>query len=112
MLLMKELVGTYHAFEAYFTIHIKEMGVTMTQFDILATLGNQLPTTCKQLGEKVPNKDDGRSYKIGLTKSGDKLVNRAFPELLQYLAVALGKLSKEQMDQAVKALHVVKTVLN
>jgi len=51
--LIRELVSTYQAFEHYSTSHIKTMGLTMTQFDILATLGNQPPMTCKELGEKT-----------------------------------------------------------
>ena len=51
--LVKELVQAYQAFEAHSAIHIKGMGLTTTQFDIIATLGNQPPMTCKELGEKT-----------------------------------------------------------
>lgn len=133
--LIKELATTYQAFESYSTSHVKELGLTMTQFDILATLGNQPPMTCKELGEKtlilkgtmtgvlermeakglierIPNKDDGRSYKIGLTKSGNKLFQKAFPEHLQYLGKAFSKLSNKEIEQAVKTLKAVKTIFN
>lgn len=119
--LIKELATTYQAFESYSAAHVKELGLTTTQFDILATLGNQLPMTCKELGDKtlilkgtmtgvlermeakglierIPNEDDGRSYKIGLTKSGDKLFKKAFPEHLQYLGKAFGKLSNKEIE--------------
>jgi len=107
----------------------------MTQFDILATLGNQPPMTCKELGEKtlmlkgtmtgvlerleakgliekIANEDDGRSYKIGLTKSGDKLFKKNFPEHLEHLGKALSKLSKKELEQAVAVLKEVKTIFN
>jgi MarR family 2-MHQ and catechol resistance regulon transcriptional repressor len=131
--LIKELATTYQAFESYSTSHVKEMGLTMTQFDVLATLGNQPPMTCKDLGEKtlilkgtmtgvlerleakgliekIANEEDGRSYKIGLTKSGDKLFQKAFPEHLQYLGKAFSQLSSKEIEQAVSALKAVKTI--
>ncbi len=133
--LIKELATTYQAFESYSAAHVKELGLTTTQFDILATLGNQPPMTCKELGDKtlilkgtmtgvlermqakglierIPNEDDGRSYKIGLTKSGDKLFKKAFPEHLQYLGKAFGKLSNKEIEQAVKTLKEIKTIFN
>ena len=135
MSLMKELASTYQAFEGYSAGHIKQLGLTTTQFDILATLGNQLPMTCSELGEKtlilkgtmtgvlermeakgliekIPNQADGRSYMIGLTKSGDKLFKKTFPEHLQYLERAFSRLSKKEIEQAVKALREVKAVFN
>jgi DNA-binding MarR family transcriptional regulator len=131
--LVKELVQAYQAFEAHSAAHIKEMGLTMTQFDIVATLGNQPPMTCKELGEKTlvskgtmtgvlerleakgfiekfMNADDGRSYKIGLSKAGNKLFQKVFPEHVEYLGKAFVKLSKKELEQAVIVLKEVKTI--
>lgn len=131
--LVKELVQAYQAFEAYSAAHIKEMGLTTTQFDIVATLGNQPPMTCKELGEKTLvskgtmtgvlerletkgliekflNVEDGRSYKIGLSKSGDKLFKKVFPEHVEYLDKAFEKLNKKDLEQAVITLKEVKTI--
>lgn len=133
--LVKELVQTYQAFESYSTRHIKDMGLTMTQFDIVATLGNQPPMTCKELGEKTLvskgtmtgvierleakgliekslNGEDGRSYKIGLSKAGDKLFKKVFPEHVEYLRNAFGQLSKKELEQAVSVLKEVKAIFN
>lgn len=133
--LIKELATTYQTFEAYSTDHVKKMGLTMTQFDILATLGNQPPMTCKELGEKtlilkgtmtgvlermeakgliikIPNEEDGRSYKIGLTKTGEKLFQKAFPEHVEYLGKAFAKLNKQDLEKAVGVLQKVKAVFN
>lgn len=132
--LIKELVSTYQAFESFSTKHVKELGLTATQFDIIATLGNQPPMTCKELGEKtlilkgtmtgvlerleakgliekIPNADDGRSYKIGLTKAGDRLFKKVFPEHLGYLEKNFEKLSPKDMDSAITALRNVKAIL-
>ncbi len=133
LLLIKELVQAYQAFENHSASHIKEMGLTMTQFDIVATLGNQPPMTCKKLGnktlvskgtmtgvlerleakgliDKFPNTEDGRSYKIGLTKAGEKLFKRVFPEHIEYLGKAFGKLSKNELEQAVTVLRNIKAI--
>ena len=133
MSLMKELVSTDQAFEGYSSAHIRSTGLTVTQFDVLATLGNQPPMTCKELGEKTlilkgtmtgvlerleakgliekaPNEEDGRSYKIALTKSGKALFEQAFPAHLKHLETAFKKLDKAEMEQAVAALRAVKAI--
>ena len=133
LLLVKELVQAYQAFEAYSEAHIKTMGLTTTQFDIVATLGNQPPMTCKELGEKtlvskgtmtgvlerleakdliekLMNDEDGRSYRIGLSKSGDKLFKKVFPEHVDFLGKAFGKLSKKELEQAVRVLKEIKEI--
>ncbi len=133
--LVRELAATFQAFESHSSIHIREMGLTATQFDILATLGKQPPMTCKELGEKtlilkgtmtgvlerleakgliekIPNKEDGRSYKIGLTKAGDRLFKKAFPEHLAYLEKSFKKLSDKEIAQAVNSLRAVKQIFN
>ena len=133
--LVKELVQAYQAFEAHSAVHIKEMGLTMTQFDIIATLGNQPPITCKELGEKtliskgtmtgvlerlalkgliekLMNDDDGRSYKISLSKAGEKLFKKVFPAHVEYLGKAFGKLSKKELQEAVTVLKEVKAIFS
>ena len=135
LLLVKELVQAYQAFEAHSVAHIKEMGLTTTQFDIVATLGNQPPMTCKELGEKtlvskgtmtgvlerleakgliekLMNVEDGRSYRLSLSKSGDKLFRKVFPEHVEYLGKAFRKLSKKELEQAVTVLQSIKSIFN
>ncbi len=131
--LIKELVSTYQAFEHFSTKHIKELGLTATQFDIIATLGNQPPMTCKELGEKtlilkgtmtgvlerleakgliekLANTEDGRSYRIGLTKPGERLFKKVFPEHLGYLEKAFEKLSQKDFEMAVASLRNIKEI--
>ena len=133
MVLIKELALTYQAFEGYSSKHIKKMGITETQFDILATLGNQPPMTCKELGEKtlilkgtmtgvlerleikgliekVTNEEDARSYKIKLSRNGEKLFKKVFPEHLSYLEQAFGKLNKKQITESTMALKELRKI--
>ena len=37
---VQALVQCYQAFEAYSAVHIRSLGLTPPQFDIIATLGN------------------------------------------------------------------------
>lgn len=133
MVLIKELALTYQAFEAYSSKHIKKLGLTETQFDVLATLGNQPPMTCKELGEKtlilkgtmtgvlermedkgliekVINEEDARSYKIKLSKSGEKLFKKVFPEHLAYIEQVFKKLTKKQIDESIGVLKEIKEI--
>jgi DNA-binding MarR family transcriptional regulator len=66
----------------------------------------------KGLIEKFMNAEDGRSYKIGLTKAGDKLFKKVFPEHVEYLGRAFGKLSKKELEQAVVVLGQVKAIFS
>jgi DNA-binding MarR family transcriptional regulator len=133
MSLIKELALTYQAFEAYSSKHIKKLGLTETQFDILATLGNQPPMTCKELGEKTlilkgtmtgvlerlelkgliekeANNQDARSYKIKLSKSGEKMFKKVFPEHLSYLEKAFVKTNKKQINESVQMLKELRQI--
>jgi len=93
---LRELALAYQAFERYSAPDLSAMGLTTTQFDVIATLGNQPPMTCKALGERTlvtkgtltgvlerleskgilerkTNPEDARSQMIGLTKEGQTL---------------------------------------
>jgi MarR family 2-MHQ and catechol resistance regulon transcriptional repressor len=130
---LRNLVSTYQAFERYSAPHIKAMDLTMTQFDVIATLGNQPPMTCKELGEKTLvtkgtltgvlerleakgiverkiNPEDGRSQMICLTESGQAIFARIFPEHLEYLDQAFKKLSAEQLKQIEDSLSLLKNI--
>lgn len=130
---LKDLVVVYQAFERYSIPHIKALGLTMTQFDVIATLGNQPVMTCKELGEKTlvtkgtltgvlerletkkfihreANLDDGRSQLIGLTQEGQALFERVFPAHLEFLGVAFSKLSAEENFEIQKALKTLRRI--
>lgn len=133
MTLIKELALTYQAFEAYSSKHIKQLGLTETQFDVLATLGNQPPMTCKELGEKtlilkgtmtgvlerlelkgliekIENIKDARSYKIKLSKNGDKLFKKVFSEHISFLEKAFEKLNKKQISESALMLKELRQI--
>lgn len=118
--LLRELAGAYQAFEFYSSAHIRSLGLTPPQFDIVATLGNTTGMTPKELGEKtlitkgtltgvidrladkglvrrVASPSDGRSQIIQLTGTGEKLFVRIFPAHLVYMQRAFDTLPPEDL---------------
>jgi DNA-binding MarR family transcriptional regulator len=117
---LREIINTTHSFERLSAKHIRSLGVTSGQFDVVATLGNQPPMTCKELAEKTLivkgnltvilesllkkgiisrqiNPNDARSSLIDLTHEGKKLFQEIFPAHMNYLRPLMAKLSKEEM---------------
>ncbi len=124
---LRELVRTYQAFEAYSIPHIRSLGLSSVQFDVIATLANQPPMTYKELSGKTlisktsltgviermvkkgylvieANEDDRRSQRIRLTNKGQKTFDAAFPAHMAHLQQAFNQLNT-------KELKVVKTTL-
>lgn len=132
---LRNLVSAYQAFERYSAPDLRSMGLTMTQFDVIATLGNQPPMTCKDLGEKTLvtkgtltgvlerleskgilerklNPEDARSQMIGLTSEGQKLFEKVFPAHLQHLDKAFNQLSTKELAELSNALQTLTTVFD
>jgi len=130
---LRELALAYQAFERYSAPDLSAMGLTTTQFDVIATLGNQPPMTCKTLGERTLvtkgtltgvlerleskgilerkiNPEDARSQMIGLTQEGQILFESVFPKHLQYLEKAFGKLNAEQLAEITQSLTSLKSI--
>ena len=99
---LKSLVRAYQAFEDYSIPHVRSLGLSSVQFDVIATLANQPPMTFKELSAKTlisktsltgvvermaqkgfltltANKEDGRSQLIKLTAKGQKIFEKVFP---------------------------------
>jgi len=95
------LAQCYQAFERMSGRHVRELGLTPAQFDIVATLGNTPGMTFRELGartlitkgtltgvvdrleargllRRTPSPDDGRSTIVRLTPAGERLFARVF----------------------------------
>ena len=130
---LRNLVSAYQSFERYSAPDLKAMGMTTTQFDVIATLGNQPPMTCKQLGEKTLvtkgtltgvlerletkgildrhlNPEDARSQIIGLTKKGQTLFEKVFPAHLQHLEKAFSRLSAKELEEVTRSLQLMNQI--
>lgn len=117
---LRELASAYQAFEIYSAAHIRTLGLTPAQFDIVATLGNTPGMPLKELGEKslitkgtltgvvdrlagkqlvrrVASPSDGRSQIVQLTARGEALFARIFPEHLAHMGSAFAELGPEDL---------------
>lgn len=126
-----ELVRAYQAFESYSAAHIRTLGLTASQFDIVATLGNTEGMSFKDLGEKtlitkgtltgvvdrledkalvrrVASPRDGRSQMVRLTAAGEKLFAKVFPVHLCHLEQAFKDFSQRDLESTEAALRQLK----
>lgn len=133
--IIKELVRAYQGFETYSSTHIRQLGLTPVQFDVIATLGNQPPMSYKQLGEKtliskssltgvvermitkgfivtLENPDDARSFLLKLTAKGQRVFEKVFPEHLAFLDQAFKKLPAKRLKEITESLVELKSIFN
>lgn len=131
---IRELVRCYQAFEAVAGAHIRSMGLTPPQFDIIATLGNTQGMRFKELGEKtlctkgtltgivdrlaekgwvrrVASPTDGRSQIVQLTPAGEALFAKVFPSQLRHMDEVLAGLDTERMVRLQQELHHLRETL-
>lgn len=117
---LRELAKAYQAFEAYSAAHIRTLGLTPPQFDIIATLGNTSGMSLKYLGartlitkgtltgvvdrltdkklvRRVASPSDGRSQIVQLTKRGEEMFARIFPAHVDHLEQAFLELKSEEL---------------
>lgn len=132
---LRELVRCYQAFESLAAEHIRTLGVTPSQFDIIATLGNTQGMTFKQLGEKtlitkgtltgvvdrleakhivqrMASPTDGRSQIVQLTPTGETLFATIFPKHLAYVGKALAEVQPDELHQIQSQLQKLRSVLD
>lgn len=129
--LLRELTASYQAFTGYGSSHIRTMGLTPPQFDIIATLGNTAGMSFKELGDntlitkgtltgvvdrlelkglvqRVSNALDGRSQIVQLTEAGNALFVQHFPAHLQHIAQALSPVSTSEMQTLTEGLRTLR----
>ncbi len=131
--LLRDLARAYQAFENYSGVHVRQMGLTAPQFDVLVTLGNTPGMTMNVLAKKtlvtkgtltgivdrleqkglvrreVPP-ENRRCFKIVLTEAGEKLFEEIFPVHIAYLKERFQKLDPSEIAQiqtSLQKLHAV-----
>ena len=108
MKVLRPLVETYGAWFGKSAPHIRALGLTCSQFDVIVTLGDTEGMTCKELSEKtlvtkgtltgvldrlekkgliarVPSREDRRSIFIRMTPKGDTLFRKVFPAHIHHM---------------------------
>ena len=129
---LRELVRCYQAFEVYSAVHIRAIGLTPPQFDIVATLGNTPGMTFSELGEKtlitkgtltgvvdrlatkgmvrrIASAHDGRSQIVQLTKKGETLFHKIFPAHMAYVGKAFAHFKAQDYTRIEAALRDVRS---
>lgn len=131
MKVVRALMECAQGFERLSGAHVRELGLTPAQFDIIATLGNTEGMTCKELGEKTlitkgtltgvldrleakglvnrhPCESDGRSWIARLSRKGQTLFDRIFPAHLDHMRPYFAGFDQTELDQMyfqLKRLH-------
>lgn len=131
---LRSLAECYQAFDAHSAEHVRKLGLTSAQFDIVATLGNTLGMTCKELGEKTlitkgtltgvldrmasrglirrtASDADRRQVFVVLTPQGVRTFESAFPAHIGHLKPAFTVLSPRELDQAADLLNKLRDAL-
>jgi DNA-binding MarR family transcriptional regulator len=127
---VQALVQCYQAFEAYSAAHIRALGLTPPQFDVIATLGNTPGMTATELGEKTlitkgtltgvvdrladrgwveraAHGSDRRCQIVRLTKSGEALFAKVFPAHMAHVAAGFAGTSAAEHTRWQAALRAL-----
>ena len=134
MSMLRELAQTYQAFCAYDEPHIRELGLTPPQFDVIATLGNTSGMFMNQLAEKtlvtkgtltgiidrleqkglvrreVPP-ENRRCFLVVLTPEGERVFEDVFPAHISYLKERFGQLTEYELTHIKSALQRLREIL-
>lgn len=125
---LRELARTYQTFSAYDEEHIRQLGLTAPQFDVIATLGNTSGMMMGQLAEKtlvtkgtltgiidrleskklvrrIVPPDNRRCFIIELTEEGQQLFEQVFPAHIAYLKERFEQVSEAQLEEIHQALQ-------
>lgn len=128
------LAECYQAFETRSGRHVRRLGLTPAQFDIVATLGRTPGMNFKDLSEQTlitkgtlsgvidrmvergwlqrePIEADGRKVFIRLTAEGEALFERVFPEHISYLQTRFRQFSAHELDAIDAQLQRVRDAL-
>ncbi len=133
--LMRELVRTYQAFASLDAAGYHDTELTVSQADVIFTLGNTPGMTFKEIGEQtlitkgtltgvidrleekglVSRKadiDDRRCMRVILTARGEKVFQKEFPRQVGFLKSHFDRLSKKEMQQTILVLQKLRTALS
>ncbi len=119
---IRELARTYQAFTHYSAAHVRELGLTPPQFDVICTLGNTDGMPLCRLSEKtlitkgtltgvldrlehkgllvrIVPPENRRSFIAKLTPEGDRIFQEAFPAHGLHLEKRLGNLTSSELEE-------------
>jgi DNA-binding MarR family transcriptional regulator len=135
MSLIEELTHAYNAFSFLNARGHRQSGsgLTVSQADVIFTLGNSDGMTCKEIGdhtlitkgtltgvidrledkglvERWADDDDGRKTIIALTRLGIRVFRREFPRHVEFLKTRFDELSDRERRQAIASLQRIREI--
>ncbi|WP_255989942.1 MarR family winged helix-turn-helix transcriptional regulator [Chitinolyticbacter albus] len=131
---LRELACCYQAFERLSGHHIRQVGLTPGQFDVIATLGNTCGMSCRELGERTlitkgtltgvldrlverglirreTTPGDRRSLTVTLTDAGRSVFEDVFSPHVAYLEPAFAQLSATELSTIEASLKQLRSVM-
>jgi MarR family transcriptional regulator, 2-MHQ and catechol-resistance regulon repressor len=130
---LSALVFAYHAYRSYSDAHVRQLGLTSSQFDVICTLGNTDGMTFNQLARKTlttkgeltgiidrlekkglvrrevpPN--DRRSFLAILTPEGQQMFQEVFPAHTQYLKECFATLEVHELEEIRLAIDKIRNL--
>lgn len=133
LVILRELVRAYQAFSSFDDEHIRKLGLTVPQYDVIATLGNTPGMMMGQLAEKtlvtkgtltgiidrleqkglvrreVPP-ENRRCFIIVLTAEGEKLFEEIFPAHINRLKERFNQLNDVELEQLQASLKRLREI--
>ena len=118
---MQELVGAYQAFTSYSDSHVRQLGLTPSQFDVIAALGGTNGMSMgkvaaktlvtkgtltgiidrleqKKLVRREVPEGNRRSFTLVLTPKGEDVYKEAFPAHIAYLKQRFERLEPSELE--------------
>ena len=131
--LLKMLSAAHQAFSFYDQRHLRTLGLTASQADVLFALGNQPPMSFKDIGantlitkgtltgvvdrleerglvQRQFSSKDRRSIRVALTEAGVVLFEDTFPKYIAHLKKRLDRLDAAQIEAITLSLRQLKEV--
>ncbi len=129
--LLQIFSAAYQAFSFYDQRHLRTLGLTASQAEVLFTLGNQPPMSCKEIGintlitkgtltgvvdrleerglvRRQLSSEDRRSIRVTLTETGSALFEDAFPKHIAHLKQRFDRLDTKQIEAITLSLRQIK----
>jgi len=130
---LRELVQTYQVFSNYSAQHVRTLGLTPPQYDVIVTLGCTQRMNMNKLGERtlvtkgtltgiidrleekglvkreVPE-SNRRSFHIVLTPAGQQVFEEVFPSHVEYLRERFGPLNDIELETITHSLRKLREI--
>lgn len=133
--LMRELVRAYQAFAAHDAAGYRGTDLTVSQADVIFTLGNTDGMTFKDIGDhtlitkgtltgvidrleqkglvkRLAMSEDRRCTRVRLTAKGEKLFDSQFPRQITHIKQGFDRLSKDDLAQAEALLRKIRNAFS